>query len=395
MTIPAPVYYWDYGVHIDEKAHQQIHNVSKLPFIFPHIAVMPDAHWGMGSTVGSVIPTQGAIIPAAVGVDIGCGMQAVRTTLTADHVSYWNLPALRSRLEAAIPHGRSHHGDPALDRGAHREAQLLPHHLGTAIANIQDLHPKLTRALARAPFQIGTLGTGNHFIELCYDEVQTVWIVLHSGSRGMGNAIGTYFTDLAKEQCRGWCIDLPDPDLAYLPTVSPLFQQYITALFVAQRYARHNRDAMMNVLTSTLFSLTPGRVEERIDCHHNYTAAEQHYGQHVWVTRKGAVRATVEDLGIIPGSMGTRSYIVRGKGNTRSLHSCSHGAGRSMSRGEAKKRISIEDHAKATMGIECRQDVDVLDESPAAYKNIDHVMTAQHELVDILHTLRQFICIKG
>lgn len=391
----APIKAWTDGVPVEEAALKQLHNVSRMPFLHKHVAVMPDVHWGMGATVGSVIATKGAIIPAAVGVDIGCGMMAVQTNLTASDLPD-SLSAMRSAIEAAVPHGRTDNGGPN-DRGAWgSEQDMGDMHAGLSV--ILQKHPKLEKPAQRAPRHLGTLGTGNHFIEVCLDEAQRVWIMLHSGSRGIGNSIGSYFISQAKEEMRRWFINLPDVDLAYLPQGSKLFEDYVEAVHWAQEFALTNRQRMM---TATLSGVEKalGRPVERgetaVNCHHNYVAWEKHFGDNVLVTRKGAVRAREGDLGIIPGSMGVRSYIVRGKGNRDSFCSCSHGAGRAMSRTEARRRFTVEDHVKATEGVECRKDAEVIDETPMAYKSIEAVMAAQTDLVDIVHTLKQVVCVKG
>lgn len=395
-----PIKAWVRGVQVEDAAKQQLFNLANMPFIHKHIAAMPDVHWGMGATVGSVIATKGAIIPAAVGVDIGCGMAAQRTTLTASDLPD-NLHALRSAIEAKIPHGRTNNGGIG-DRGAWGEmpqankARLAPHL--EALKTIIGKHPKLERASSRAPIHAGTLGTGNHFVEICVDEDQRVWIMLHSGSRGIGNAIGSYFIEAAKKDMERWFINLPDQDLAYIPQGSSLFSDYFDAVGWAQGYARTNRDLMMDAALSALYEAVPKAFEcdcEAVNCHHNYVAWERHYGENVMVTRKGAVDAHEGVLGIIPGSMGAKSFIVRGKGNREAFCSCSHGAGRSMSRTEARKRFTLGDHAAATAGVECRKDEDVIDETPAAYKSIDAVMAAQTDLVDVVHTLKQVVCVKG
>jgi len=391
---------WVKGVPFDEGAEKQLRNTAALPFIYRWIAAMPDVHWGMGATIGSVIPTKGAIVPAAVGVDIGCGMAAVRTTLVASDLPD-NLRPLRDSIERAVPHGRTNKGQ-ANDRGAWAEAPARIAsrwaELERGFRSIAAKHPKVTR---NAPPQahLGTLGTGNHFIEVCLDENENVWFLLHSGSRGIGNRIGTYFIEKAREEMRQAGIDLPDRDLAYLNEGTRNFDNYVEAVGWAQDYARTNRQLMMEAVVQAARS-TPGVrpfeiTGEVVNCHHNYVAREMHFGSEVFVTRKGAVRAGVGDLGLIPGSMGARSYVVRGKGNPESFMSCSHGAGRSFSRTEAKRRFSVADHVKATEGVECRKDKDVIDETPAAYKSIDAVMEAQKDLVEIVHTLRQVVCVKG
>lgn len=396
----VPIQGWTSGVQVEDQALQQLKNVASLPFIHHHVAVMPDVHWGMGATVGSVIPTIGAIVPAAVGVDIGCGMMACRTGLTANDLPD-NLLTIRTAIEAAVPHGRTDNGG-VNDRGAFGEPRDLPEYYRTTLAGIVDKHPAITKAAAKATHHLGTLGTGNHFIELCLDENQRVWIMLHSGSRGIGNKIGTYFIEKAKEDMRRWFINLPDQDLAYIPDGSELFGDYMKALNWAQSFAKLNRRHMMQSVLAVLsqhFARHPNVFdipdEWAVNCHHNYVNRERHFGKDVWLTRKGAVSAQLGQLGIIPGSMGAKSFIVRGKGNRDSFYSCSHGAGRKMSRTQAAKTISIEDHISATSGVECRKDKDVIDESPGAYKDIDAVMAAQSDLVEIVHTLKQVVCVKG
>ena len=403
-TQGVPIKMWDRGVTIENTAINQLHNVANLPFVYKHVAVMPDAHWGMGSTVGSVIATKGAIIPAAVGVDVGCGMCAVNTGLTASDLPD-NMLAVRTAIEKAVPHGRTNDGRPG-DRGAwgspsdDAAAQWLE--LSSRFISIMDKHPKL---ISRDPKQqtvnhMGTLGTGNHFVEVCLDENQHVWVMLHSGSRGVGNRIGTYFTELAKADMKKWFVNLPDIDLAYFPEGTDHYNDYLEAMLWAQEYASGNRRVMMRAALRALFE-TLGidqplfSLQSVVDCHHNYASKEHHFGNNVWVTRKGAVRARAGDLGIIPGSMGAKSFIVRGKGDAESFHSCSHGAGRAMSRGQAKKQFTVLDHELATAGVECRKDVEVLDETPGAYKNIDAVMAAQSDLVEVVHTLKQIVCVKG
>jgi tRNA-splicing ligase RtcB len=389
---------WTRGVPVEDGARRQLENVASMPFIHKWVAVMPDVHWGMGATIGSVIPTSRAIIPAAVGVDLGCGMMAVRTTLRAEHLPD-NLSAARSAIEAAVPHGRSVNRS-GRDRGAWGDppdavATTWATELEADFALICDKHPTIEKSNHVA--HLGTLGTGNHFIELCLDTENVVWVMLHSGSRGVGNRIGSYFIELAKKEMRAWHVNLPDENLAYLPEGTKHFDDYVEAVGWAQRFARLNREQMMrSSLAALRDTLGPFEVDDvAVNCHHNYVAKEHHYGEDVYVTRKGAVRAGKGELGIIPGSMGTRSYIVRGKGNEESFCSCSHGAGRAMSRTEAKRRFTLADHAEATAGIECRKDADVIDETPMAYKDIDAVMAAQSDLVEIVHTLRQVVCVKG
>lgn len=392
----VPIKAWTRGVQIEEVARQQLLNIAGMPFIHSHVAAMPDVHWGMGATVGSVIATKGAIIPAAVGVDIGCGMMAQRTTLTASDLPD-NLHGLRTAIEERVPHGRTDEGGPN-DRGAWGEAQSVPDDLAEGLARIVEKHPKIERAASRASHHLGTLGTGNHFIEVCLDQDQRVWVMLHSGSRGIGNRIGSYFIELAKQDMRQWFVNLPDEDLAYLPEGTDHYQEYCAAVAWAQRFARANRERMMEAALAAVGTIVPkdfGLAESAVNCHHNYVSQEKHFGSHVHVTRKGAVSAKLGELGIIPGSMGAKSFIVRGKGNRDSFCSCSHGAGRAMSRGEAKRKFTVADHIAATDGVECRKDVDVIDETPAAYKSIEAVMAAQADLVEIVHTLKQVVCVKG
>jgi tRNA-splicing ligase RtcB len=400
----APLKIWDGAgaVRIEPEALAQARAVCTLPFVFRHVALMPDAHLGKGSTIGSVIPTTGAIIPAAVGVDIGCGMVAARTSLGANDLPD-DLSRVRRAIERAVPHGRTDHGRAA-DRGAW---QSPPEHvraawrgpLGTEYERICARNPK---AEHRRPFeQLGTLGTGNHFIELCLDETDREWVMLHSGSRGAGNRIGSYFVERAREEMERLGVALADRDLAYLREGAPGFDDYVAAVGWAQAYARANRALMLDA-TLAAVARTLGRErasldggETAVNCHHNYVQRESHFGADVWVTRKGAVSARAGELGIIPGAMGRRSFVVRGKGNAESFHSCSHGAGRAMSRTEARRRFTVDDHVAATAGLECRKDADVLDETPAAYKDVDAVLAAQRDLVEVVHTLRAVVCVKG
>lgn len=392
---------WTDGVPVEPEALEQTKKLATMPFVHKHVALMPDVHKGIGATVGSVIATRGAIIPAAVGVDIGCGMNAVRLDLTASDLPD-NLHEMRSAIEKAIPHGRTDNGG-ANDRGAWGS---VPGDVWDAFGAlkprrdaIESKHPKIVHS--RAATQLGTLGTGNHFVEVCLDEEQRVWVMLHSGSRGQGNAIGSYFIEKAKREMERWFVSLPDADLAYLPEGSTLFDDYIEAVSWAQDYAAANRDLMMHAAIGAIQDTMEGRsvveplYDTAVNCHHNYVARENHFGVNVLVTRKGAVRAREGDLGIIPGSMGAKSFIVRGKGNPDSFCSCSHGAGRKMSRTAAKKMFTLEDHAKATEGVECRKDESVLDETPGAYKDVEKVMAAQSDLVEIVHTLKQVLCVKG
>lgn len=395
-----PIKMWTDGVPVEEDAVAQLRRIAGLPFVGPHIAVMPDVHVGKGATVGSVIPTSGAVVPAAVGVDIGCGMCAVRTSLTSRDLPD-DLSQLRSAIEAAVPHGRTDDGGRA-DRG---RWGCVPDEVAAAWSGLEGgwrrilaSHPKIHGRSGVTAEHLGTLGTGNHFIELCLDQSDRVWVMLHSGSRGVGNRIGSYFIEKAKEEMKRWYISLPDSDLAYLPEGSSLFSDYVAAVGWAQDYASVNRRLMLSAVVRAMkaglrpsFDLT----DEAVNCHHNYISKEQHFGKSVWVTRKGAVSAREGQMGIIPGSMGTRSYIVRGRGNPDSLCSCSHGAGRRMSRAAAQKSFTLADHRKATEGVECRKDRDVIDETPGAYKDVEAVMEAQKDLVEVVHTLKQVLCVKG
>jgi tRNA-splicing ligase RtcB len=394
----APVKMWTRGVAVDEKAREQLSRAARMPFIFKHVAVMPDVHVGIGATVGSVIPTKGAVIPAAVGVDIGCGMMAARTSLHAADLPD-NLEGIRSAIERAVPHGRDvsrskrdkgSWGDPPSEIvGAWAT-------LAERFKRITDKYPKLEKT--NNLVHLGTLGTGNHFIELCLDEADRVWVMLHSGSRGVGNAIGSFFIALAKEDMRKWFINLPDENLAYFSEGTDHFDDYVEAVGWAQDFAALNRRMMMTNVIRAIRTVIAKPFEaelEAINCHHNYVQKENHFGENVLVTRKGAVRAAKGVMGIIPGSMGAKSFIVRGRGNAESFDSCSHGAGRLMSRTEAKKQFTLDDHILATEGVECRKDAGVIDETPAAYKPIEAVMAAQADLVDIVHTLKQVVCVKG
>jgi tRNA-splicing ligase RtcB len=395
----VPIKMWTRGVPVDDKARAQLSRAAQMPFIFKHVAAMPDVHVGIGATVGSVIPTKGAVIPAAVGVDIGCGMMAARTSLMASDLPD-NLEGIRSAIERAVPHGRDV-GRGKRDKGSWGDP---PRAVVDAWANLAE---RFGRLVAKHPrlkntnnlVHLGTLGTGNHFIELCLDEEQRVWIMLHSGSRGVGNAIGTFFIELAKQDMRKWYINLPDEDLAYFPEGTDHFDDYVEAVEWAQRFAMTNRALMMEAVVGAV-AKTKGVPPFRsglvaVNCHHNYVSREHHYGADVFLTRKGAVSAREGQLGIIPGSMGARSYIVRGKGNKESFESCSHGAGRAMSRTKAKAMFTVDDHARATAHVECRKDAGVVDETPMAYKPIDAVMEAQKDLVEVVHTLRQVVCVKG
>lgn len=378
---------------IDSAALDQLSKLAQLQFIHTHIAVMPDVHAGIGATVGSVIPTQSAIIPAAVGVDIGCGMNAIRLSLTAAQLPD-DLKSLRLAIERKVPVGFNQHKQIKA-----KASTLTP--LQLRLKRITDKHKGLLRMLRDFDRtwqrQLGTLGGGNHFIELCLDEADQVWVMLHSGSRGLGNCIGTYFIERAKKEAQSRFGHVPDKDLSYFAEGSDSFDDYLEAVQWAQDYAMENRREMMRLILEAIRPLLPSfqMSKEAINCHHNYVAQETHFGEDVYVTRKGAISAQVDELGIIPGSMGAKSYIVRGKGNPESFCSCSHGAGRRMSRSKAKRLFSVDDLAVQTQGIECRKDSGVLDELPAAYKDIDQVMAYQADLVEVVHTLRQVLCIKG
>lgn len=394
----VPIKMWTRGVPVEDGAREQLARAARMPFVFRHVAVMPDVHVGIGATVGSVIPTKGAVIPAAVGVDIGCGMMAARTSLMAGDLPD-NLSGIRSAIEQAVPHGRVV-GRGKRDSGSWGspppeivEAWAT---LAARFGRIAEKYPKLAKT--NNMVHLGKLGTGNHFIELCLDEAGAVWVMLHSGSRGVGNAIGSYFIELARQDMRKWHINLPDQDLAYFPEGTDHFDDYVEAVGWAQDFAALNRRTMMtNVIRALRGQIAkPFDAElEAVNCHHNYVRRENHFGENVLVTRKGAVRAAKGTLGIIPGSMGARSFIVRGLGNPDSFDSCSHGAGRVMSRTAAKKLVTLDEHIADTAGVECRKDAGVLDETPKAYKPIEAVMAAQADLVEIVHTLKQVVCVKG
>ncbi len=396
-----PIKSWTRGVLFEEEAKNQLRALARMPFIHKHIAVMPDVHAGKGSTVGSVIATKGAIIPASCGVDIGCGVNAIQTSLTASQLPD-TLSAMRAAIERAVPHGRTENGG-AGDRGAwtNSPAAVLSRWqaMSAGYDKIIAKHPKCApRTAGTVLSQLCSLGSGNHFIEVCLDERDAVWVMLHSGSRGVGNRIGSYFIEKAKEDMRIHHINLPDKDLAYLSEGTTMFDDYLEAVEWAQEYALINRELMMSRTLAAIRDSVTVPFQSNVtvvSCHHNYVSREPHFGEDVLVTRKGAVRARVGDVGIVPGSMGARSYIVRGKGNPDSFSSCSHGAGREMSRTEARKRFTVEDHVRSTYGVECRKDETVLDETPRAYKDIRHVMIAQEDLVEIVHELKGILCVKG
>jgi len=394
----APIKAWTKGVPFEPQAQAQIANIAKMKMVHSHIAVMPDVHLGKGATIGSVIPSTNAVIPAAVGVDIGCGMVAHKTSLRANQLPD-NLTAIRSAFEAAVPHGRTGRGRRN-DRGAWCNIPDLVAtrwlELQTRFERICEKHPAIKNS--NNVHHLGTMGTGNHFLELCIDENDAVWIMLHSGSRGVGNRIGMYFIALAKKEMERHQINLPDGDLAYLREGSDYFDDYVEAVQWAQDFARINREIMMHnalIALKKQLGIEFNSAELAVNCHHNYISKEHHFGHDCYVTRKGAVRAQKGEMGIIPSNMGERSFIVRGLGNPESFNSCSHGAGRVMSRTKAKKVYNIKDQEAATQGVECRKDASVIDEIPHAYKNIDDVMNAQKDLVEVVHTLKQIVCVKG
>jgi tRNA-splicing ligase RtcB len=387
--VPVRIYTDD----VEAGARQQLVNVSKLPIIHHHVAAMPDVHAGIGATVGSVIATHRAIIPAAVGVDIGCGMIATRTSLTASDFDERSLKRVYDQIARDVPVGRDQHKE-----GRALVDAAKP--FGRRLRKIMEQHPPLEKRFPRAQNwvqQMGSLGGGNHFIEVCLDEADRAWVMLHSGSRGIGNAIGTYFIELARRDAERRELNLPDRDLAYFEEGAEHFDDYVEAVGWAQDYARANRDAMVDLVLAAMRRHLPAFevTGEAVNCHHNYVEREHHYGADVWVTRKGAIRAGKGEPGIIPGSMGARSYIVRGKGSDESFQSCAHGAGRRMSRTQAQKSYTPQDVVEQTQGVVCRKDRGVVDEIPAAYKSIDEVMANQHDLVETVHTLKQVICVKG
>ncbi|MGF1688503.1 RtcB family protein [Photobacterium japonica] len=395
----TPIKAWTQGVPFEDAARAQLDNIATMPIIHSHIAVMPDVHLGKGATIGSVIPSVDAVIPAAVGVDIGCGMVAAKTSLRASDLPD-NLRGVRSAFEAAVPHGRTVSRNSRRDKGAWGDVPPVVAQewlsLQARFERICEKHPTIRKS--NNVNHLGTMGTGNHFLELCIDENDAVWIMLHSGSRGVGNLIGTYFIALAKKEMERHQIQLPDQDLAYLKEGSAYFDDYVEAVEWAQDFARKNREIMMvNAIAALrkVLGLNFRASEMAVNCHHNYISREHHFGKDCYVTRKGAVRAQQGEMGIIPSNMGECSFIVRGLGNPESFNSCSHGAGRVMSRTKAKKVYTLQDQAAMTQGVECRKDKDVIDEIPAAYKNIDDVMAAQSDLVEVVHTLKQVVCVKG
>jgi tRNA-splicing ligase RtcB (3'-phosphate/5'-hydroxy nucleic acid ligase) len=391
---------WTGDMEVEPDALKQIRNLSMLPILAGHIAIMPDVHYGMGATVGSVIPTKSAIIPAAVGVDIGCGMVAMKTQLCASDLPD-NLKRIRHQIERDVPVGFNYHDDVVAPGKQGLEGIALKRRIDALVPRFERLsimdrigkfdHKRMWQ-------QLGTLGGGNHFVEICLDESQGVWIMLHSGSRNVGKTVGEAAVSTARELARKNAVHLPDRDLAWLDQGTAEFDEYVTALAWCQDYAALNRDIMLHLVKRALEHALGHKIEaqiEAINCHHNYANLEEHFGENIWVTRKGAVSAREGQLGIIPGSMGVKSYIVRGKGHADAYSSCSHGAGRRMSRGEAKRRFSRQDLEQQTAGVECRKDAGVIDEIPGAYKSIDEVMQAQRDLVEVVHTLKQVLCVKG
>ena len=390
-TERVPVKIWT--DEVDEQSKQQLRNIASLPFVHHHVAAMPDVHLGIGATIGSVIATHKAIIPAAVGVDIGCGMLACRLSLTANELDEKSLKKVFDQINRDVPVGRAQHQD---NRVLIHAAMPFEARLDAMTAR----HPQLLKSFGKFSKwmnQMGTLGGGNHFIEVCLDTSDQVWVMLHSGSRGIGNALASYFIELARKDMERWMIQLPDRDLAYFPEGSEHFADYVEAVNWAQEYAMQNRESMLDLVLAALGRHLPefDVTSEVVNCHHNYVTIEHHYGANVWVTRKGAIRAREGDLGIIPGSMGAKSYIVRGKGNPESFHSSSHGAGRKMSRTAAGKQFTAADLARQTAGVICRKDIGVVDEIPGAYKDIDTVMANQSDLVEPIYQLKQVLCVKG
>ncbi len=387
---PVPVHLWT--DEVDPQAMRQLANVAGMPFVHPHVAAMPDVHVGIGATVGSVIPTRGAIIPAAVGVDIGCGMIATQLSLGEADLPD-SMSRVRAAIEERVPVGFDMHDEKRIRR---QGVKRLYDRLDALLGRVPEL-AKMSARPDRWQRQMGTLGGGNHFIEVCLDEAGRVWVMLHSGSRGIGNQIGRLFIARARDEMQALDVRLPDRDLAYLREGTESFDLYVEAVGWAQDYAAENRAQMLAlVLEGLRATLPPFRVTEHaVNCHHNYVTRERHFGADLLVTRKGAIRAGAGELGISPGSMGAKSYIVRGRGNDQSFHSCAHGAGRRMSRTQAKQAFTQADVARQTAGVECRKDAGVIDEIPGAYKDIDQVMANQEDLVEVVHTLKQVVCVKG
>lgn len=391
----VPVKIWSHEV--DDAAKRQLALTGNLPFVFKHVAVMPDVHAGKGSTIGSVIATEGAIVPACVGVDLGCGMSAVKTSLKPAELD-GKLPELRRRIERAVPTGPAGHpDDKRLEVIDKADADALVQGAKDILSrvNLDATQTKVLRGVEKFPTQLGTLGSGNHFIEVCVSTQGEVWLMLHSGSRGVGNLIAQHHIEVARGLMKKMFISLPDPDLAYLVEETREYDEYMNDMMWAQEFARLNRKAMLRSILAEMSGMFAFTTEAPIDCHHNYVSREHHYGRNVLVTRKGAVRARRGDFGIIPGSMGAKSFIVRGLGNPESFDSCSHGAGRKMSRTQARRAFTEADLAAQTAGVECRKDDAVLDEIPGAYKSIDEVMANQSDLVEPIVELKQVLCVKG
>ena len=394
--------FWTEGVEVQGADLNQLHNIAKLPILAGHIAVMPDVHFGIGATVGSVIPTRSAIIPAAVGVDIGCGMMAGRTNINANRLDARQINHIRADIEAYVPVGFSSHNKPLSPMhdglegiSLHRRMKEMEERF--LKLSILDAIGATSPASKKVWLQAGTLGGGNHFIEVCLDTHNDVWVMLHSGSRNIGKTIGEISINRAREYALDKGYSVPDRDLSWFDEGTPEFQTYIEGMLWAQDYARLNRDLMMHEITQILksnfsdFAFTM----EMVNCHHNFSSLEEHFGEKMWVTRKGAVSARQGQYGIIPGSMGAKSFIVTGKGNPDSYCSCSHGAGRRMSRGAAKKAFTLDDLSAQTANVSCRKDAGVIDEIPGAYKDIDAVMAAQADLVQVEFQLKQILCVKG
>ena len=387
----VPVKIWTDDV--EDEAIEQLLQMANMPFVYRHVAAMPDVHPGAGATIGSVVAMRDAVIPAAVDVDIGCGMLAARTSLTASDIDEKSLRRLFDQLSKDVPVGFASH--PEATAPYSLVFDLMPR-----LGRIVEKHPEIMKIYGRPALDIALnlgVGGGNHFLEVCLDDLDRVWMMLHSGSRGIGAAIGRYFISLAKKEMERWMINLPHKDLAYLPVGSQYFDDYIEAVGWAQDYAMVNRQSIFLAAEKAMRQHLPAFVVtgEVINCHHNYVSLESHYGANVYVTRKGAIRARDGEMGIIPGSMGTRSYIVRGKGNKESFCSCSHGAGRRMTRNAALKLFTADDLVKQTDGVICRKDSGIVDEIPSSYKDIDVVMANQDDLVDAVHTLKQVLCLKG
>ena len=388
-NIGPSVLAWLPAEQIEESAMRQIENLSQLPFIFKHVAVMPDCHFGLGATVGSCIPTERAIIPAAVGVDIGCGMVAVKTPLKREDLPD-DLSDIRRAIESQIPLSAGHY-----NRSVKKTARPRIEQLEAKAAELDrlDFYDNLSKNWR---VQLGSLGSGNHFIEIVLDEEDYAWAFLHSGSRGVGNRIATHHIAIAKQMMEKWYINLPDADLSYLVEDTPEFDNYMTDLDWAQEFALLNREEMMERIIKILQHRCGDFEEvERIQCHHNFTKREHHFGKNILVSRKGAIEAREGQLGLIPGSMGARSYAVRGKGNRASFNTAPHGAGRRMSRNLARKSFSMDDFDRDMAGIEVNRSEAFLDELPGAYKDIDLVMEQSADLVEILHTFRQIVNVKG